>query len=176
MNMILSKRQIVLTALILALCIAIYLNWQYSSEGEGLILTGLLGEGKNYGDAQFVDNADDEGEAYFAESKLSRTQSRDEAVQTLKDILASANITDEQKADLALKAVELAKSIEVEGKIENLIKAKGFSDCMVYYDTQRVDAIVKTNGLSDQEAIQIKDIIVEQAGIEPENISIIEVK
>ena len=34
---------------------------------------------------------------------------------------------------MALKATEVAKSIETEGKIENLIKAKGFDDCMVYY-------------------------------------------
>ena len=50
----------------------------------------------------------------------------------------------------------MAEAIEKEGKIENLIKSKGFQECMVYYDAERVDVIVKTNvylkNLSDFEA------------------------
>ena len=45
-----------------------------------------------------------------------------------------------------MKAAELAQSIEIEGKMENLIQAKGFDECMVYYDTDRVDIVVDTDG------------------------------
>ncbi|WP_083386294.1 SpoIIIAH-like family protein [Merdimmobilis hominis] len=69
----------------------------------------------------------------------------------------------------------MAKSIETEGKIENLVKSKGFSECMVYYDTERVDVIVKTNGLLSNEAAQIKDIIVRETGVDDKNISIVEI-
>ena len=68
----------------------------------------------------------------------------------------------------------LIEAIEKEGKIENLIKAKGFSECMVYYDTERVDVIVKTEGLLENEVAQMKDIIVNEVSVPDENISIIE--
>ena len=71
---------------------------------------------------------------------------------------------------MALKAAELAKSIETEGKIENLIKAKGFTDCMVYYDTDNVDVVVKTEGLEAAQVAQMKDIILKETSIPVENI------
>ena len=69
----------------------------------------------------------------------------------------------------------MAQAIEKEGKIENMIKAKGFTECMVYYDTERVDVIVKTNGLLTNEVAQMKDIIIKEVTVPDENIAIIEV-
>lgn len=183
MNMIIGKRQIILAALVLGLGIAVYLNWQYSQVAVELPVTQALeGEALNYGEAQYVDATQDtpteaqqEEESYFVEAKLSRQKARDEAAETLAAMLADANLDTDQRADLAIRASDLANSIEKEGKIENLIKAKGFADVMVYYDTQRADVIVKTSGLLVNEAAQIKDIILKETNIEPGNISIVEI-
>lgn len=190
MNAIIGKKQIILAALVLGLGIAVYLNWQYSNAQMNLETTELLEDSANYGQAQFVDstaegaalqaeNAADEavdGQAFFAEAKLSRQKARDEAVETLATMLQDSSLDTDQQVELALRAADLADSIEVEGKIENMIKAKGFDDVMVYYDTQRADVIVKTEGLEIDQASQIKDIILKETDIEPEKISIVEVK
>ena len=136
--------------------------------------TSTLETDKNYGDSQYVDIGED-ADAFFAEAKISRQKTRDEAVQTLKNLIESDAITPEQRTELALKTTSMAEAIEKEGKIENLIKAKGFKDCMVYYDTQRVDVIVKTEGLLTNEVAQMKDIIVKEVTVPDENIAIIEV-
>lgn len=183
MNMIIGKRQIILASLVLGLGIAVYLNWQYTKVGNDLTITANVTEadqknntGANYGEATYVDNMDaDDEETFFVEAKLSRQQARDEATETLKSMLADAELSAEQKADLAIRATDLANSIEVEGKIENMIKAKGFTDVMVYYDTTRADVILKTEGLQDNEAAQIKDIILKETSIAAENISIVEI-
>ena len=94
---------------------------------------------------------------------------------TLKTLIESKDVSAEQRTELALKTAAMADAIEAEGKIENLIKAKGFKDCMVYYDTERVDVIVKTNGLLSNEVAQMKDIIVKEVTVPAENIAIIEV-
>ena len=123
-----------------------------------------------------VDNADGTaGEAYFAEAKVTRQRTRDESVETLTNMMENAEIDPNIKAEMALKAAELAKSIETEGKIENLIKAKGFTDCMVYYDTDNVDVVVKTEGLEAAQVAQMKDIILKETSIPVENISIVEI-
>ena len=118
------------------------------------------------------------GEAYFAEAKLSRTRSRDEAVEAMAAMLSQADLSNEIKAELALEAAALAKSIETEGKIETLIKAKGFEECMVYYDTEKVDIIVKTadTGLSDEQVAQMQDVVMGEVDVPAENIRIVEVK
>lgn len=178
MNMIVGKRQIILMALVLGLGIAVYLNWSYADTNKDLILTGQVTEEKNYGDAKYVDSPQDtaDGAVYFAEAKMTRTKTRDEAAEALKTMLSEADLEPAQKAELTLRAADLATAIETEGKIENLVKAKGFSECMVYYDTERVDVIVKTSGLLSNEVAQIKDIIVRETSIPDKNISIVEVK
>ena len=182
MNMIIGKRQIILASLVLGLGIAVYLNWQYSQVAVELPITATLQEMPeegDYGEAQYVDSqnaqeAEEDG-TFFVEAKLSRQKARDEAVETLAVMMKDAALEASQKAELALRASDLAKSIETEGKIENLIKAKGFYDVMVYYDTKRADVILKTEGLLSNEAAQIKDIILKETNISPENISIVEI-
>lgn len=176
MNMVVGKRQIILAALVLGLGCAVYLNWEYTKLGTDLPTTTTVETGKSYGDAQYVDNqfrADED--AYFAEAKLSRSKSRDEAADALAEMLSDAALDPAQKAELAMKATELSESIEVEGKIENLIKAKGFEECMVYYDTNRVDIVVKTEKLADEQVMQMRDIVLRETSIPVENISIVEI-
>ena len=183
MNMIIGKRQIILSALVLGLGIAVYLNWQYSSIGQELPVTNILDEDTvNYGEAQYVDNPrfdtefeEADEESFFVEAKLSRQRARDEAVETLAVMLQDASLSGDQKADFAIRATELANSIEVEGKIENLIKAKGFADVMVYYDTERADIMVKTPGLVSEDVTQLRDIVLKETEIPVENIAIIEI-
>lgn len=177
--MIIGKKQIILSALVLALSVAVYLNWQYSKADSGLDLSNKLAGGSYKESSTMVgENSPEEnyGEAYFAEAKLTRTRSRDEAVETLKGMLTDSQLSSDQKAELALEAAKMAKSIETEGKIENLIKAKGFTECMVYYDTTKVDVVVKTAGLEDADVSSMRDIILKETSVPVENISIVEVK
>jgi stage III sporulation protein AH len=190
-NMIIGKRQIILAALVLGLGVAVYLNWQYSSlESDFAAANAHQNDGQHYGEAQFVTSPQaldgaafvsqnisepDTGEAFFVEAKISRQKARDEAVETLAFMLADAELTNDQRTSLAMRAGDLAASIEAEGKIENLIKAKGFSDVMVYYDTQRADIMVRTSGLVSEDVMKIKDIVLNETSIPVENISIIEI-
>ncbi len=191
LNMILGKKQIVLSALILALGIAVYLNYQYSSVDSNFELTnalmaeeatdtaGEVSEGEALTEQEDGTEIEVEsyGEAYFAEAKLSRSKSRDEAIEALATMLDDADIPAEQKTELALQATAMAESIEIEGKIENLVKAKGFEECMVYYDTEKVDVIVKAEGgLNDQQVAQLQDVILSEVSVPAENIRIVEVK
>lgn len=176
MNFVVGKKQIVLAALVMCLSLAVYINWVYSQEVPEYTPTDAeaQSETKNYGDSQYVADLDN-GEAYFAEAKLNRQKTRDEVTATLKSLIDSEKVSEEQKAQLAMKVSDIADTIESEGKIENLIKAKGFNQCMVYYDAQKVDVIVKTEGLEAAQVAQMKDIIMKEVSVPVEKIAIIEV-
>lgn len=66
MNMIVGKKQIVLASLVVALGVAVYLNYQFAGEDLDLVTANTTAEEisvedekqENYGDAQFVDSKD----------------------------------------------------------------------------------------------------------------------
>ncbi len=172
MKLSIKKGHIVLGALVLALGAAVYLNWDYMKQNDyvaaGNTTTQSTGD-ETEGTANY-------GDAYFVSARLSRTQSRDEAMDALKYMLEDTALEEGAAAVLAQQAQSLAKTIETEGKIENIIKAKGFTECMVYLDADKVDVIVQSEGLTDCEAAQIMDAVMSEVDVEESNVSIIEIK
>ncbi len=190
--MVLNKKHIILAALVLALGVAVYLNFVFADKNK-LVEQGGLPADKNYGDAELVNDKDgenggetgEEGQtvsasSYFEEARLSRTRARDEAIATLQqiftDIDAGTEEGEEQAAEATMKALGIAQSIESESKIENLILAKGYDDCLVYITDTSADVVVKTDGLLANEVAVIKDIILSETNLAAENIKILEVK
>lgn len=177
MNMILGKKQIILASLVVILGIAVYLNWQFAKTGEDFAVTGTLSNessNKNMGDAQLVNNQ--ESTDYFSKAKIEKQKSRDKSIETVQTMLKDTNLTQEEKEVATKGAEDIAKNIEAESAMENLIKAKGFQDCIVYVDNQKANVVVKTEGLISEQAAQIKDIVLAQAAVDVENITITEVK
>ena len=102
--------------------------------------------------------------------------SRDDAVQTLSAILGGGDLTEEENAAYTMEAVNLSQLSESESKVESLIRAQGFEDCVVYLDGETASIVVKSEGLAAEQAAQIKDILLTEVTIPAENIRIFEVK
>lgn len=130
---------------------------------------------KNLGDALLVTSKSIADETYFAMAKLARTKSRDEVIDTISTILSDEKLTDEDKKAVSAKAITVTDIIETESRIENLIKAKGFSECVVYITDKAANVVVKSDGLDQDKATQIKNIIVSEGKIAGENVSITEI-
>ena len=170
MKFSIKKGHVVLGALVLALGAAVYLNWDYMKQND------YVAAGTEINAPEDGQSTANYGDAYFVSARLSRTKSRDEAMDALKYMLEDSALEEGAAAVLAQQAQSLAKTIETEGKIENIIKAKGFTDCMVYLDSEKVDVIVQSNGLTDSEAAQIMDAVMSEVDVEESNVSIIEIK
>lgn len=180
MNMIIGRRQIVLTVLVLALGVAIYLNWQFSKTGEDLELTAVLSSSKNYGDAQYVNKNSNTSSSkpvddYFEQAKNTRSRTRQEAINILKEVTTNAKVSAEDKTKAVLATAAIAKSVEHEGRIENLLKAKGFNECLATIDEQNASIVVRANKLTESQVAQIKDIVMSVTGFTPDKIKIAEV-
>ena len=74
------------------------------------------------------------------------------------------------------KAAEIAELSKAENTIEELVKAKGFSECVAFIDGETASVVVATNGLSEEQAAQIFDIVLSKTKINSENINIVETK
>ena len=188
LNLIIGKKQIILACLTLILGIAVYMNYALSSSSDDIAQNVMNSDAaadsvvKNsaadntayYGDAAFVsaEGASD----YFSQVRLSRMTSRDEAVETLSMILNGGDLSDEETATYTNESITLSKLSESGSKIENLIKAQGFNDCVVYLNDSTANIVVKSEGLDAAQAAQIKDILLTEVTIPTENIRIFEVK
>lgn len=192
MSVILGKKQIVLASLVTILGIAVYLNYVFTDTGNFDLLTASQtssSETENYGEAQLtgaepVEETADETTAettaetendYFTSARLERRKARDEAIETLAQTLGAEEMTDDEKELAAEKALAVSAQIESENKIETLVKAKGFAECLAYVDADSARVIVRTDGLTAETANQIKNIIIEETGLSAENVSVGEV-
>lgn len=175
LNFSLKKKHIAVASMVLMLSCAVYINYLYASGN----IEDFVDTGKNYGDSILVEgNANEEitdVSAYFSEARVSRQKSRDEAVATIENLYGVAEDDSEQVSVLAEKAGEIAENMELENKIETIIKAKGFEDCIVYISGDYADVMVQTEGLLPTEAAVIKEAIIQETSVPVENISIVEV-
>ncbi len=174
-NFSLKKKHIAVASMVLMLSAAVYVNYLYAA-GD---IENFMQTGKNYGDSILVEGSASEditdSETYFSEARVSRQKSRDEAVATIENLYGVATEDSEDISVLAEKAGEIASNMELENKIESMIKAKGFEDCIVYISGEYADVMVQTEGLLPTEAAVIKEAIIKETSVPVENISIVEV-
>ena len=133
---------------------------------------------KNYGDAQLVATTEKSAQKYFEETRLTRQKSRDEALDVLQKTLKNAKISESEKAQATEKLSDIVKDITTETDVENLVKAKGFADCVAFISDGKISVAVqtKTGELTKQNVAQIRDIVLSKTAIDSQNIVVIEVK
>ena len=134
---------------------------------------------KNYGEAQLVSVNKDSGTEFFEAARLTRSKARDEALDTLKKSLKDAKLTAEEKTQLTEELSTRINNITLETKLETLIKAKGFADCVVYLEDSKANVTVMTesDALTAEEVTRIRDVLLGQCkGLTAQGITIVEVK
>lgn len=172
-TLIIGKKQIILAGMTLLLGAAVYANYAVSSS-EGIKTTKVVDSKTiNYGEAELV-SSQNTGDDYFAQARIDKMKSRGEAVETLKAIMNGGDATEEEKSVASEQAANVTSLIETESKVEDLIKAQGFEDCVVYLDGASANIVVRSDGLDNNEAAQIKDILLSEVNVANENIRIVE--
>ncbi len=176
-----NKKQIVFLSLALVVCIAVYLNWRFLdrvdlTKPDAVTVDKENEDEKMLGEAELVETVAKDVEAYFSECRLNKQQTRDEALELLQKVADSADSTNEVREKANNDLINMAKVTEVESTIENLVKAKGFADCMVHIGSDSVNVVVATQGLSNEQAAQINEIVISEADASAAAVKIVEIK
>ncbi len=183
------KRNAVVVAIVLFVCMAVYLNWSYSQDPGETVDTG-----KTLGEAALVGGSQDpvlgEGglpvgdgttvteNGYFASARLNRQQARDSALSLLRQA-ASEEGVDQKVKDEANQTIQTMASATVsEAQIENLVTAKGYSDCVAFISENSISVVVGSveGGLTTADTAKITDIVVGETEFTADQIKIIEAK
>ena len=199
------KRNAVVAAIVLFVCVAVYLNWSYHKDnntdagktlGEAALVGGqtsdpLLTGGTASTSPSPSPSASESGETsgqqeenstsetsnnYFDSARLNRQQARDSALSLLQEAAGDEN-ADQAMKDEANASIQTMASLTVsEAQIENLVTAKGYSDCVAFIGDNSVSVVVAAteNGLTDADVARITEIVMEETGMSASQIKIIE--
>ena len=138
--------------------------------------TKVLGNAVLVGSETSDTAADAESDGFFAVAVINRERTRDEAMEVLRTIADSPDSMPDVKEDALDSISSLVDEMNAEANIEMLVRSKGFDDCVAVFSDGRCSVIVKTEGLLEDEVAQILSIAVEQTGLAPSGINIIEKK
>ena len=111
---------------------------------------------------------------FFSNYRTDRTATRDQEMLYLDAIIANESTSAEAKANAEAERLALVSNMEMIMTIENLIKAKGFTDVAVSASSGNISVIVETAGLTNSEVAQIVDVVKNNSGYSMDNIKIIE--
>ena len=171
------KRNIALLAVLMCVSAAVLLNWSYNKRWGKADSVMTAAEDKQLAEANAT-NDKTINSGYFAEARLTRQISRDEALQLLQSA-ASADTASQETIDSAMNAIAAMATCSMqETQIENLLLAKDFADCVVYIGNGAVTVAVPApiDGLSEEAVARITDIICTETEYDATQLNIIEVK
>lgn len=187
--MVFKRKQIVVLSLIVMIVVAGYLQYTYNKTGS---LPAWSKDNNKPGEAQYVDNADNdaedvaagaqsaskkdtdtkpsttkEAEDFFAQARVQKDTSRSRLVDDLKKITEDVNAGEDSKSKAYDQIMKIKGYSEKESSIEILVKETGFSDAMAYIaEDGSIDVIVKSTNLTSQQTAKIVDIVMRQAQIQ----------
>ena len=197
------KRNGVVLGILVFVCAAVYLNWSFgnrleeqtsaASVSDAADQTVAGGNGADASGLYFTPAATLNGEKnaeeqpqppvtdiaeYFAAVRLSRSQARDEATQTLQVACAASDASQEFVMSAATQIIDIAQWTMQEADLENLIRARGFEDCVVYMTEKGISVTVPApvDGLSDASVAKITDVILTETDYAPDQLRIVEVR
>lgn len=192
------KRNAVVATVLLFVCAAVYLNWRYAgnvnaadaADGGGIEPAQQQegGSTKVLGDATLVGGVPTVAEdpsatvsaptanSYFDTARLSRQQSRDNALSLLREAAGQENV-EQAVLDDANRAIQtLAGYTMLESQIENLVVAKGYADCVAFMGENSISVVVSAaeDGLQTEDVAKITDIVLSETDYTASQIKVME--
>lgn len=174
------KKNLMAAAVLLVVCVGIYMNWMYSSAETAGDLTDMLDAEKVLAEGGILLEGEDvvvNGDTvndYFAAVRLSRQQARDSAVSLLQEAMSYSNGED---TDSEKQLEQIVQTALCEAQIESLVIAKGYTDCVAYMTETGISVAVAApeGGIQQEDVAVIADIVITQAGFTLDQIRVVEV-
>ena len=101
----------------------------------------------------------------LTESRLNRQTARDKVLDELEKQLKDTTADSAARSQALEARTQHVKTIQLENTAETLIKAKGFSDCLVLINGDKVSVLIpESDGLNAEKVSVITEIITSQTG------------
>lgn len=177
------KRNLAVGAMAVLVCTAVGLNWKYTDEEGSKAVeetnTKILGEAtlvsNQAGESELGEEAVYTGSDYFASARLTRQQARDNAIALLQEAAEQENASEAAATEASEGIQVLAAYTLQEAQIENLVTAKGYTECVAFMGEESLSVVVSKEGgeLDATDIAKITDIAMTESGLPAANIKIV---
>lgn len=175
------KRNITIVTVLVFVCAAVYLNWSYNNrwgKADTAMVKAEDAAMQAAEEAYAAANTDgNSNSSYFAEARLNRQVSRDEALQLLEDAVKS-DTASQETIDSAMTSISAMANYSMkESQLENKLIAKDFSDCVVYMSGDGITVAVPApvEGLSQAAVARITETVLSETDYKASQLNVIEV-
>ena len=183
------KRNLTVLTVVLFVAAAVYFNWSYNqqfgaadadmvmAEDDAMEKAGVKPEQAPEKETESKEPEEPVSD-YFAQARLTRQQSRDEALNLL-EAASSADGASQETIDSAMTAISaMASDSMTETRIENLLLAKGYADCVAYITGDSISVAVPSpaDGLTEAQVAAITDVITSDTEFAAAQLKVVEVK
>jgi stage III sporulation protein AH len=110
---------------------------------------------------------------FFIDYRLERDRTRGQQVEWLREVINNPGTAGETRQKAQEHLMAISRSMEKESELENLIRAKGFTDAAVMVDEGTATAIVAADSLSSVEAAAISELVSRGTGMDLQKITVI---
>ncbi len=197
-----KKNGALIGVIVLVLCLAIYLNWSYERNRgaeDAAVQDVFAGQQAQESaavsdEARFEENrwqirtlsgqeetsGTDERltrlRAGMDEMRLSLETSRASELTLLRQTAEANDASAEAKASAEAQIAAIARNSVVEARLESLIVAKGFVDCIALVGTDSVSVVIvpEKEGLQPSDVAKISDVILTETDFDTTQIRVIE--
>lgn len=110
---------------------------------------------------------------YYVEYRLERERARSQQIDLLREIVNNQSSPEETKNEAQRRLLAMTQAMDMEMKLENLIRAENFKDAVAFIQEKTVTVIVQIPVLTDTDKTKITQMTARITGLNPQNVSII---
>ena len=157
-------------ALVAAIAVTGYANFKLSGKTNNQIGVNTEGEAAQ---TQAQEEDVKTSQVFFTEYKTEKEETRNKELEYLDAIINSGEADETVTTEAMNQKMQITKAMETELVLEGLIEGSGYEGAVVTYSEEAVNVVVSNSALTDDEALQIMEIVKNETGESPQNIKII---
>lgn len=111
--------------------------------------------------------------AFFSGFRMERERVRGKQIEVLNEVIGSQENEPQAQVVAANRLVKITEDMDAEMKAEQILKSKGYQDCVVFMQKGAVTAVIKSAPLIMEEKTELKEMLGRLAECKPDTVSII---
>lgn len=142
-------------------------------QAKSAAVSPILGGSQQGADLAARAQATSDGSDFFAEFRMERERSRAALTSTLQEVMAGQSIDAGVRKQATEQYMAVSRITSLEAQAEAMIRARGFSDVLVYLSDSAAQVVVKQKELNQAQVMQVVDMVSKVTGVKPASVVVI---
>lgn len=111
--------------------------------------------------------------SFFAEYRMERERIRGKQIELLREIINNEANDNKAREAASLRLVQISKDIENEMKIENMVKSRGYKECVVIFAPANTVVVIQSDHPDDEQEHEAGKLVSDAIGTDQGKIKVI---